>query len=166
MGAMIRDTTTSHILYQLNSRLGPGEPVQEMAAVHKEFGVFSGKYSLKQAYRTLHIVPDDFRERRLWFRFLDTLKDYESDQTGVNGHDRIINAYRENLESSKPLPIHTKTHRAADDKRVTVTRGRPIVHENQDYVIVSIPTIPSGEAEKPTLAAARAKRGARRGSGQ
>ncbi len=162
MGEMIKDTTTSDILHQLNTRLGPGESIQEMAGVHKEFQVFSEKYSLKQAYRTLHIVPADFKERRLWFRFLDTLSSYESDQKGVNGHDRILAAYRENLESKSPLPIYTTTHKAASDKRVLVSKGYPVVHENQEYLVISIPTIPRGEAPKPTLAAARAKRAAKR----
>jgi hypothetical protein len=162
MGAMIKDSTTSDVLHQLNTRLGSGEPIQEMTSVHKEFKVFSGQYTLRQAYRTLHIVPGDFKERRLWFRFLDTLKDYDSDIKGVNGHDRILKAYRENLESKQPLPIYTTTHRSAVDKRVLVSRGQPIVHENQDYLVVSVPTIPRGEAPKPTLAAARAKRAAKK----
>jgi len=164
MGDMILDSTTAHILYQLNTRFGAGDPLKEMVAIQKEFAVFSSKYSLQQAYRILHIVPKDFRQRRLWFRFLDTLKDYPSDRSGVSGHDRIVAAYRDNLESREPLPVHTTTHLAKDDERVTVKRGRPIVYEKQDYLVISIPTIPSGEAAKPTLAAARAKRGARRGS--
>jgi hypothetical protein len=164
MGDMLRDPATANVIYQHNTRFGPGDPLREMAAVHKEFGVFSDQRSLRQAYRALHIVPEDFADRRKWFRFLDSLKDYTSDRNGVNGHDRWMQAIRENLESSQPLPMHMTTHLARDESRLTVKRGRAVPHENQDYIIVSIPTIPSGEAPRPSLPAARAKRAARRGS--
>ena len=165
MGDMLRDPATANVIYQYNNRFGPGDPIREMAAIQKEFGVFSDNYSLRQAYRILHVVPEDFADRRKWFRFLDSLKDYTSDRNGVNGHDRWVKAMQENLAGAQPLPMHMTTHLARDEPRLTVTRGRAVAHENQDYIIVSIPTIPSGEAPKPTLTAARAKRAARRGSG-
>lgn len=163
MGMLMKDSTTADILYQLNSRFGPGDPVREMVAIQKEFRIFSPDYSLRQAYQVLHIVPADFKERRLWFRFLDQLKSYTSDQDDVTGHDRIVKAYQENLESRTPLPIYTTTHRAADDKRVTVTRGRAVVHESQDYLTVSIPTIPSGESPRAARVAARNTSAPRKG---
>ncbi len=163
MGGMIKDTTTSDVMHQLNTRLGAGDAIQEMAGVHKEFGVFSKTSSLQKAYRTLHIVPADFKERSRWYKFLDSLSSYDSDQPGVNGHDRILNAYRDNLESKKPLPIYTTTHRMADDKRVLVSTGQPVVHENQDYLVVSIPTVPRGETPPAEVAAAaKPKRAAKK----
>jgi hypothetical protein len=146
MGFFVSDNAATEVGYRWRSRFRNGGPLQEMVVIHKEFGLFSGKYSLKQALRILHIVPNDFDERRRWFVFLDKLKDYASDQEGVSGHDRIMKAYRENLESDAPVPVYTTTHRAADDKRVTVTRSRPILHEEQDYIVISIPTTPGSKS--------------------
>jgi len=116
-----------------------------MVAIQKEFRIFSEQYSLKQAYRLLHIVPGDFRERERYYRYLDLLKRYPSDQDGVSGHDRIVRARQENLESDAPLPMFMQTHLAAADNRVTVTVGRPVPHETQEYMVISIPTVPAGE---------------------
>ena len=163
MGGMLKDTPTNDVMHQLNTRLAPGDEINEVAGVHKEFGVFSKDSSLKKAYRTLHIVPADIKERGRWYKFLDSLSSYDSDQKGVNGHDRILQAYRENLESKNPLPIYTTTHRMADDKRVLVSSGQPVVHENQDYLVISIPTVPRGEAPPTALAAAaKPKRAAKK----
>src|SRR5690349_19962772 len=74
IGAVITDTTTADILHQRNSRFSDGGPQQEMVVIQKEFRVFSDQYSLKHAFRVLHIVPKDFTERRFWFLFLDALK--------------------------------------------------------------------------------------------
>jgi hypothetical protein len=145
MGNITRDDTVREIQYQMNSRFAPGEPLREMVAIQKEFRIFSEQYSLRQAYRLLHIVPHDFRERELYFRYLDLLKNFASDQEDVNGHDRIVRARQENLESDDPLPMFWQTHPAMVDNRVTVTRGRPLPHETQEYVIISVPTLPAGD---------------------
>jgi hypothetical protein len=145
VGEITRDDTVAEIQYQMNRRFAPGEPLREMVAIQKEFGIFSDRYSLRQAYRLLHIVPTDFRERERYYKYLDLLKSYPSDQEGVSGHDRIVRARQENLESDAALPMFVQTHRAADDNHVTVTVGRPIPHETQEYVVISIPTIPAGD---------------------
>ena len=59
MGAYITDTSTADILFQLNNRFAPGPALDEMVVIQKEFGFFSEKYTLKQAFRALHIVPDE-----------------------------------------------------------------------------------------------------------
>ncbi len=89
MGVYITDTSTADVLFQLNNRFAPGPPLEEMIIIQDEFRVFSEDYSLKQAFRVLHIVPADFTERRFWFAFLEALKNYVSDEDGVSGHDRI-----------------------------------------------------------------------------
>jgi hypothetical protein len=136
----------------MNRRFAPGEPLREMVAIQKEFGIFSERYSLRQAYRLLHIVPSDFRERERYCKFLDLLKCYPSDQEGVSGHDRIVQARQENLESHNPLPMFVQTHLAADDNRVIVRRGQPVPHETQEYVVISIPAVPAGD-HSPRVAA-------------
>src|ERR1700728_298085 len=73
VGEITRDDTVAEIQYQMNRRFAPGEPLQEMVAIQKEFGIFSDRYSLRQAYRLLHIVPRDFRERERYFKYLDLL---------------------------------------------------------------------------------------------
>ncbi len=62
---------------------------------------------------------------------------------GVNGHDRIVKAYQENLEGGRPLPVFITDHRDAEDKRVKVSQTRPIVLEEQEYIVISIPTSPA-----------------------
>jgi hypothetical protein len=161
MGMLMKDSTTADILYQLNSRFGPGDPIAEMVAIQAEFHLFSRNYSLRQAYRVLHIVPADFNERAKWFRFLDRLKDYQSDQPGVSGHDRIVKAYQENLESSGALPVYMTTHKAAEDRRVTVERARAVVHEAQEYLVISIPTRPARQPRSTPRAPTRTPRGGR-----
>jgi hypothetical protein len=152
MGRYNSDRATADIVHELSARFQKGGPLEEMIEIQKEFHVFSQNNSLRQTFRLLHIVPSDFRERRLWYRYLDYLKTVPSDQEGVNGHDRIIKAYQENLESRSPLPMHTTTHRAADDPRVRVSRGRPIIYEHQDYLVISHPTIPRSERGGPPAA--------------
>src|SRR5262245_49292932 len=99
MGGFVRDTTTRDVLHLWNRRFRNDGSLQEMVEIQKEFGVFSPKHSLRQAFQVLNIVPAEADERRGWFVFLDRLKSYASDQEGVNGHDRIVGAYKENLES-------------------------------------------------------------------
>ena len=158
MGGITRDDTVAEIQYQMNSRFAPGEPLREMVAIQKEIRIFSENYSLRQAYRLLHIVPHDFRERERWFKYLDLLKRFPSDQIGVNGHDRIVKARQENLESDVPLPMFIQTHLAADEHRVTVSRGRPIPHDMQDYVVISIPTVPAGDRDRAARVTATVRR--------
>ncbi len=151
MGLIIaRPDTVHHVLGKLNERFGPGEPLKEMTAIHQDHKIFSKNYSLKHAYRLLNIVPDDHKERDAWYKYLDHLKSYPSDQAGVTGHDRIVKARQENLESARPLPMHSTMHRSADDKRVLVSRGYPHPLDHQEYMIISHPVSPAGAARRTT----------------
>ena len=157
MGIAISDFSTADILFQLNTRFGPGHPIKEMVAIQKDFKVFSSKYSLKQAFRVLHIVPADFLERRRWLVYLELLKKYESDQKGVSAHDRIRSAYQDNLESKTPLPVYTTTHLLSKDRRVKVTQGQPIIYETQSYLVISIPTLAKEKGQAARAAKKRRK---------
>ena len=66
----------------------------------------------------------------------------------MNGHDRIIAAYVENLKRTDPLPMFTVCHPAKDDPRVLITTGLPIVFSKEQHVIKSIPVVPAGEAKR------------------
>ena len=144
MGGFVKDVTAGDVFHEWNRRFRMDGPLQEMVAIQKEFGVFSEKYSLQQAFRILNIAPHDLSERRGWFTFLDYLKRYPSDQDGVTGHDRIVRVIKDNLESDAPVPVYIATHRSADNNRVTVTpSNRPIAYEDQQYLVISIPTMPA-----------------------
>lgn len=162
MGGMIEDSSTTHVLHQLNTRFGAGDPITEMAALHKQFQVFSPTNHLKHTYALLNIAPTDPRERQRWFAFLDHLKTYPSDMPGVNGHDRVVKAYQDNLESAKPLPVYTTVHAAKDDPKVLVTTDRPVVFIPEDHIVISIPTMPAGQARAAAARIARDRRPTRR----
>src|SRR5260370_26298634 len=102
MGGYVMDDTVHEIQHQRNSRFRSGYRLQEMVQIHKQFGLYTGKYSLRQASQILNIVPSDPGERRRVFIFLDKLKEYASDIAGMSGHYRILKAYRDNLESATP----------------------------------------------------------------
>src|SRR3954454_3128765 len=157
MGAMIKDSTTLDIVVQLNRRFD-AEALTEMVELQREFGVFSLKHSLQQSFALLGIVPADWSERRRWYKFLDFLKTYPSDIANVNGHDRVIQAFKDDLESEKPMPVSIVCHSAVEDNRVTVSEGRPIVFSMDTHVIVSIPTTPGREARKQAAETARSRR--------
>jgi hypothetical protein len=131
-------------MYQLSTRFDP-EHLSEMVALQKEFKVFSPKHSLRQSFALLGIVPGDAKERQGWYRFLDFLPKYKSDQPNVNGHDRMVKAIQKNLESKTPLPMAMICHAANDDLQLTVSQGRPYVFSAEDHIIISIPTTPRGQ---------------------
>jgi hypothetical protein len=161
MGNLVkRQQTTGEVLHHINKRFAPGEPLQEMVQIQKEFQDFSSKNTLQQAYRLLNVGPTDYSERPGVNRALERLKLVPSDLAGVNGHDRIVKARQENLESSAPLPMFNKTHKGTEDKRVTVTRGKPIPHEDQEYMVISIPTRASRSVATPAGRSAAPKRAA------
>jgi hypothetical protein len=65
-----------------------------------------------------------------------------SDLKDVNGHDRLVRAYQENLESSKPLPMCYVHHLAKDDPRVLVSTGKGPLFSVVDHIVTSIPIKP------------------------
>jgi hypothetical protein len=157
MGARIKDSTTLDILVQLNKRFDV-EMVSEMAALQKEFKVFSGKHSLRQSFALLGLVPAEASERARWYSFLDFLKTYKSDLKGVNGHDRVVKLFKNNLESSHPLPVHVTCHAAADDAHVKVSQGHPLIFSLEQYAVLSIPTTPGRVARQQAADTAKKRR--------
>ncbi|HLG82769.1 MAG TPA: hypothetical protein VKY22_17285 [Bradyrhizobium sp.] len=161
MGAMIKDSTTLEILVQLNRRFDQ-DSLPEMVELQKEFDVFSKEHSLQQSFALLGIVPADWSERKRWYRFLEFLKTYPSDLPDVNGHDRVVKAFKDGLEVEKPIPISIKCHSAADDPRVFVTEDRPVIFTLETHLIVSIPTTPGREIRKQAAEVAKKRRAAKK----
>jgi hypothetical protein len=161
MGSMIKDSTTLEILVQLNKRFD-AESLPEMVELQKEFEVFSSRHSLQHSFALLGIVPTDWAERKRWYKFLEYLKTYPSDLTNVNGHDRVVKAFKDGLEIAKPIPISIKCHSAAEDSRVFVEEGRPVVFTIETHLIVSIPTTPGREIRKQAAEVAKNRRAAKK----
>jgi hypothetical protein len=46
MGALVSDSATRDVIAQINARFEAGEAIEEMAALQKEFKIFSPKHSL------------------------------------------------------------------------------------------------------------------------
>lgn len=162
MGGLIKDSTTLDIIVQLNKRFD-AEALVEMVELQREFRVFSLEHSLQQSFALLGIVPADWSERRRWYKFLEFLKTYPSDIADVNGHDRVIQAFKDNLESEQALPVSIICHSAADDPRVKASQGRPVIFSLDTHVVVSIPTTPGREARQQAAETARARRVQKRG---
>src|SRR5882757_7671559 len=120
MGALLKDITTVDVLVQLNKRF-VGDALPEMLALQKEFLVFSPEHSLQQSFALLGIVPSDWPERKRWYNFLEHLKTYPSDLAEVNGHDRVVKAFKDGLETAQPIPMVIQCHAASEDPKVTVT---------------------------------------------
>jgi len=79
----------------------------------------------------------------------------------VNGHDRIVKAFKDDLEAEHPLPISIRCHAAVEEPKVTVTHGRPVVFSLDTHAIVSIPTTPGREVRKQAAEAAKKRRAAK-----
>ena len=144
MGGFVFDGTVLSAVHLLNERFGPGDPIVEMAALQREFGIFKQGSSLRSAAALLNVAPSHPQERQAWLGFLDReLGGYPSDVANINGHDRVVDAIRENLESAQPLPMHFAMHLQRDDPRVTVTHGTPLaIYKQQIFVIISAPITP------------------------
>ena len=162
MGAMIKDSTTLDVIALLNRRFHADE-LPEMVELQKEFSVFSSKHSLHHSFALLGLVPCDRLERERWYKFLELLRTYPSDIGKLNGHDRIVKAFKDNLAPGKALPIAIVCHAAAEDPRVIVSRGRPAIFSLDDYVLISIPTTPGRVARRQAADAAKARRSKKTG---
>lgn len=150
MGMLLDDCATLDVLAQLNLRFCHGE-IEEMAALQREFGMFSPQHSLRHAFALLNIEPDR-SERTRWYEFLDKLKKYKSDQPNQSGHDRIVAALKQDLESGNPRPVFFTTHRVEKDAaaaEVTVSVGASVIFSHLEHVTISIPVTPAHPPKKP-----------------
>jgi hypothetical protein len=160
MGRAIQDTTTSDMVYLLNKRFGI-DGILEMVELQKEFQVFSADHSLQHTFGLLGITPCNPFERERWYKFLELLKTYPSDLAKVNGHDRVVKAYKDNLEGELTLCVFIDLHLKEKDARVTVSEGQPIIYSLQTYLVISIPVTPARKAREEAAETARNRRAAK-----
>jgi hypothetical protein len=143
MGRLVSDSATRDVIAQINARFEAGEAIREMGALQKEFKIFSPEHSLYDSWLVLNIKASDPKERARWKNWADNyINTVPSDLEGVNGHDRLVRAYQENLESSEPLPMYYTQHLAKEDPRVLVSTGKGPLFSLADHVITSIPIKP------------------------
>ena len=147
MGRMVSDSATGEVIAQINARFEAGEAILEMTALQKEFKIFSPKHSLYDSWLVLNIKAADPNERKRWKKWAESYmkEKVPSDLKGVNGHDRLVRAYQENLESSRPLPMFYMHHLAKDDPRVLVSTGIGPLFSVVDHIITSIPIKPAAD---------------------
>jgi hypothetical protein len=160
MGSSIQDTTTSDMIYLLNKRFG-NDGILEMVVLQKEFQVFAAEHDLQHSFGLLGIRPCVPLERERWYKFLELLKTYPSDMPKVSGHDRVVKAYKDNLEGELILSAFIDLHLKEKDPRVTVSQGQPIIYSVQTYLVISIPVTPARVIRQQAAEAARKRRAAK-----
>jgi hypothetical protein len=125
---------------QVNARFAEGDPIREMAALQREFAVFSGKHDLQASAAVLGLVPAGSKEREGWLKYLEYLKTVDSPGSSLNGHDLIRDLLKRNLEGAAS-PVHFEIHDGEKDPHVRVKEPQPQVAFSQTaYLVVSVPT--------------------------
>jgi hypothetical protein len=143
MGISVSDSATRDVIAQLNARFEAGDAITEMVALQDRFKIFSSQHGLYDSWLVLGIKASDPAERSRWRKWTEeTLRGYASDMEGVNGHDRLVKAFQENLESKTPLPMYYKHHMHADNPKVMVSRGQGPAFSTADHIVMSIPITP------------------------
>jgi hypothetical protein len=146
MGKLVQDVVVPVIQAELNRRFGPGEPIAEMIALHREFAIFSGGRTLVGIATLLNLVQEDANDRRGWLKFLNNLRRAGSDVDGQSGHDRVISAIKGNLEGKGTKPIFFTFHPLSVNKGVTVTTDAAFSFSSRKYLIISAPVGRSPDA--------------------
>jgi hypothetical protein len=141
MGGFLPDHHVPRHVDRINHRFSPDEGIKEMAALHKQFNLFSGQHSLKDAFKLLNIASvENWAHRRKWFDYLDYLKQCPSDKKGQNGHDRILAILKQDLESKNPVPVHFTSHSSSQNPGVFVKKPhKPLHFSTQEYLTISLP---------------------------
>jgi hypothetical protein len=144
MGGLVSDSATADVIGQINKRFEAGDAIAEMAALQKRFKIFAKGHGIYDSWLVLNIKASDPPERARWRKWAEEyLPTLESDIKGVNGHDRLVRAFRENLASKTPLPMYYKHHLHSDNPKVVVSRGSGPLHSLEEHIVMSIPIKPA-----------------------
>jgi len=122
MGNGMSHSSTIELIAQKNKRFEAGDAIREMAELQREFRIFSAQHNLYASFTLLNIRPSNPAERPVWRAWLDFIRAYPSDRENVNGHDRWVQAFQENLESATVLPMFITVHSRDADPKVRVFR--------------------------------------------
>lgn len=143
MGGLVSDSATRDVIAQINGRFEAGDAIAEVVALQDKFKIFSSEHGLYDSWLVLGIKASDPPERERWRKWTEvTLRSYASDMNGVNGHDRLVKAFQENLESKTPLPMYYVHHMHSDNPKVMVSRAKGPAFSTADHVVMSIPITP------------------------
>jgi hypothetical protein len=146
MGAFVQHRHVPHMLARINFRFAHGAALTEMAAFQKHFEVFSSKHPARRSFSLVDAAPQDERQRRGFFRYLDRLKNVGSNVGELNGHDALVSTLKKNLESKSPLPVHFTVHvDPRGGQKLKVSTSTPIAFSKVKYLIISLPTLPEKE---------------------
>ena len=151
MGSLVKLVDVFNVQASLNIRFSAGDPIDEMAALHREFEIFAPSHDLRAAAALLGLAPEGEPRRGEWLDYLDHLKTLPSNKTGENGHDRIRSAIAENLEMPTPMPVFFRYHSGSEDERVLITSGKPLIFLETAYLVVSVPTMIAREAMRAAI---------------
>jgi hypothetical protein len=149
MGALVAIQAVPDVQNELNQRFAPGDALKEIAALHKEFKIFTGDHDLKSIVQLLNLEPRDTTQREGWFKFLDGLKTMKSDTKGMSAHDRAIMAIKEDLERGKPLPIFFTWHPSDESTALIVTEEPAFFFSKTKFLIISGPIAKSDRKRGP-----------------
>ena len=150
MGGYVPDINVGGLLEQLNLRFGPKEAITEMAAVQKEFNVFSPEHSLADSFALLNLGPtNNWSHRRGWYRYLKSLNKMPcriegSRRSTKNGHDHLISVLAEHLAQKNPAPVHFTSHSTKDKGYITISSKprRVLPYSTCEFLVVSLPMTP------------------------
>ncbi|WP_291848832.1 hypothetical protein [Bradyrhizobium sp.] len=146
MGALVADGYVPHVQQQLNARFAIGDALTEMIGFQREFKLFSRPHTLKSAFALLNIAPVGETDRDGFMKYLQSLMktkaDVDEKPSTLSGHDQILASLRENLESSRPLPVYFTWHPAESPRGIVhITSDKPFSFSTKTYLTISVPTI-------------------------
>jgi hypothetical protein len=140
MGEFVRHHHVPMTQARVNFRFAHGDALNEMVAFQKHFEVFSHKHPLSRSFALVNAAPQDERERRGFFRYLDRLKHVGSSVKGVDGHAAVVSALKKNFEGKKPLPVHFTYHvDPRGSQKVKISTSKPHNFSGVKYLTISFP---------------------------
>ena len=141
MGGFTQDIYVAGMLEVVNLRFAPGDAIDEMIALQKEFDIFCEGRSVRSIFALLNIGPtENWAQRRGWYKFLSSLTGLPSDKRDQTADQRIVSALRTHLASKEPLPVYFTAHASSKNPGVYIkSRGTPLVYSTQEYLIISLP---------------------------
>jgi hypothetical protein len=142
MGEFVGHRHIPHVRQRMNFRFAHGDALKEMVACQKHFEVFSHKHPLSRSFALVDAAPEDEKQRRGFFRYVDRMTEVGSNVKGHNGHAAIVAALKKNLESKSPLPVHFTYHLdPRGSQKVRISTSKPHVYSKVKYLTISFPTL-------------------------